>query len=105
MGTLRIKPGPAGCEARTLSLCYADPPAQWSTEPSGGAKIGKFKFKFLVRIWVIGCAMNLSGQDNEHLLYTKGWESARFLFDSDTGFLFFLETPESLTNPSQILLT
>ena len=79
--------------------------AQWSTEPSGGAKIGKFKFKFLVRIWVIGCAMNLSGQDNAHLLYTKGWESARFLFDSDTGFLFFLETPESLTNPSQILLT
>ena len=79
--------------------------AQWSTEPSGGAKIGKFKFKFLVRIWVIGCAMNLSGQDNAHLLFTKAWESARFLFDSDTGFLFFLETPESLTNPSQILLT
>ena len=78
---------------------------QWSTEPSGGAKIGKFKFNFLVRIWVIGCVMNLSGQDNAHLLYTKGWESARFLFDSDTGFLFFLETPKSLTNPSQILLT
>ena len=28
--------------------------AQWSTEPTGGAKIGKFKFIFLARIWGIG---------------------------------------------------
>ena len=70
--------------------------AQWSTEPTGGAKIGKFKFIFLARIWVIGWVLNLSGKYNVYLLHTKSQQSARFLLNSDIGFFVFHRNPKAL---------